>query len=232
MLNAPYFISTQSRTYIKAEGELKLWKKKDGKNNNSNKNIFGREMCKIHDGVWISWQKMLCWYKLYVKRSKTNHFYKYNICQAILPQVEAPFLGRILLSYNCFNCFSFFFLLNAYSRNWKHMGADQALKNILPLPASLTSYKQSGAYFHLFLTGRNICWPNLSAANTKGILNKVSSERFRLQCLSRFIDLRHCQNILTWANILNGALLVVLLSSVHKWLKGKLGTWLKNTNIL
>lgn len=96
----------------------------------------------------------------------------------------------------------------------------------------LTSYKQSGAYFHLFLTGRNICWPNLSAANTKGILNKVSSKRFRLQCLSRFIDLRHCQNILTWAKILKGALLVVLLSSVHKWLKGKLGTWLKNTNIL
>lgn len=230
MLNAPYFISTQSRTYIKAEGELKLWKKKDEKNNNSNKNIFGREMCKIHDGVWISWQKMLCWYKLYVKRSKTNHFYKYNICQAILPQVEAPFLERILLSYNCFNCFSFFFLLMhilEIENTWVPIRPWKIFYLLV-----LTSYKQSGAYFHLLLTGRNICWPNLSAANTKGILNKVSSERFRLQCLSRFIDLRHCQNIFTWANISNGALLVVLLSSVHKWLKGKLGTWLKNTNIL
>ena len=107
----PLFYQYSKQDIHQSRGRAKIVKEKTWKNNNSNKNIFGREMCKIHDGVWISWQKKLCWYKLYVKRSKTNHFYKYNICQAILPQVEAPFLGRILLSYNCFNCFSFFFVL-------------------------------------------------------------------------------------------------------------------------
>lgn len=188
-------------------------------------------MCKIHGGVWISWQKMLCWYKLYVKRSKTNHFYKYNI------YVKQYYLRSKHLFWEGYYChitvsiaFLFFFVLMhilEIENTWVPIRPWKIFYLLV-----LTSYKQSGAYFHLFLTGRNICWPNLSAANTKGILNKVSSERFRLQCLSRFIDLWHCQNILTWANILNRALLVVLLSSVHKWLKGKLGTWLKNTNIL
>ena len=111
------------------------------------KTSLDEKCAKIYGGVWISWQKMLSWYKLYVKRSKTNHFYKYNICQAILPFWGGYYchitVSIVFLSF-------FFFLVNAYSRNWKHMVPIRPWKIFYLL--ALTSYKQSGAYFHLLLT--------------------------------------------------------------------------------
>ena len=219
MLNAPYFISTQSRTYIKAEGELKLWKKKHEKIIIVTKTFLDEKCAKYTTEFGSRDKKSSVGINFMLKDQRLITSTNTTYVNQYYLRSKHPFWGGYYCHITVSIVFLFFFRVNAYSRNWKHMGADQA------------SYKQSGAYFYLFLTGRNICWPNLSAADTKGILNKVSSERFRLQCLSRFIDLRHCQSILTWANILNGVLLVVLLSSVHKWLKGKLGNCLKNTNI-